>query len=701
MVLQKNGIFRTLLCICYESVQRSLSLLSQSEEPIFKKVLVANRGEIACRIIRSAKQMGIKTVAVYSVADSQAKHVKMADESVFIGPSPATDSYLNTEKILKAIDETNSDFLHPGYGFLSENSKFVQTLENHNITYIGPHSTMISKMGDKLESKRTAIQAGVNVIPGYDGVIKHVEECVKIAREIGYPVMIKASAGGGGKGMRVARNDQEVKEGFILSTQEARSSFGDTRMLVEKFIENPRHIEIQILGDKFGNIVYLNERECSIQRRNQKVIEEAPSVFLDSETRKAMGQQAVSLCQKLKYYSVGTVEFLIDKNKNFYFLEMNTRLQVEHPITECITGIDLIKEMFKVAKGQKLTINQDDITIDGWAIESRVYAEDPYKQFGLPSIGRLYKYKEPLHIPGVRCDSGVEEGSEISMHYDPLVCKLVTHGKTREEAIKISKRALDSYVIRGIKHNIPLLRDILSNKKFSAGEITTNYLPETYPEGFKGMTLSSCDRLKLLAFAAAIYCTADLRNRIYTNLTPFKLHKNLLKSWQLHIQLDKADFTVSIEETNGQFKVECGEKALLVDKGDIKMAAPLMEVNMDGEISLFQLAWKSASGEYHIVYHGNNYKVKILTKKAATYLDLMPKKQEIKKLNEVKAPMSGLVKSVLCSVGDMVNESQELLVIEAMKMQNFMLAKSNGVVKTLKVKVGDTVTSGDVLINLE
>nr|CAI5831373.1 unnamed protein product [Callosobruchus analis] len=417
-------------------------------------------------------------------------HVKLADESIFIGPSPASESYLIKEKIMDAIKLTGAEAVHPGYGFLSENAGFVEQLESENISFIGPSATSITGMGDKLESKRLAAAAGVNTIPGFDGVVKDAEHCVDIARKIGYPVMIKASAGGGGKGMRIARSDEDAREGFKLSSQEALSSFGDSRMLVEKFIDNPRHIEIQVLGDKHGNVIFLNERECSIQRRNQKVIEEAPSVFLDDATRKAMGEQAVSLCKKLGYHSAGTVEFLVDENRNFYFLEMNTRLQVEHPITECITGVDLVQQMLRVAKGHKLNITQDDIKINGWAVESRVYAEDPYKSFGLPSIGRLYRYIEPTHLPGVRCDSGIEEGSEISVYYDPMICKLVCYGKDRKEAIDRSIKALDYYVIRGVIHNIPLLRDILTEEKFNKGDISTNYLPQVYPEGFKGKLVS-------------------------------------------------------------------------------------------------------------------------------------------------------------------------------------------------------------------
>ncbi|CAG9768963.1 unnamed protein product [Ceutorhynchus assimilis] len=681
------------------------AIIDPNNEAIFKKVLIANRGEIACRIIRTAKRMGIKTVAVYSVADSQARHVKMADEAVFIGPSSATESYLNIDKIMEAIKQTNADAVHPGYGFLSENTEFVRILESReNVAFIGPSAEVISKMGDKLESKRTAMDAGVNVIPGFDQIVTDAEHCVQIARVVGYPVMIKASAGGGGKGMRIARNDHEVREGFLLSTQEAESSFGDSRMLVEKFIENPRHIEIQILGDQYGNVIYLNERECSIQRRNQKVIEEAPSVFLDTTTRQKMGEQSVSLCKKLNYSNAGTVEFLVDQKRNFYFLEMNTRLQVEHPITECITGIDLVHQMFRLAKGHKLNIKQEDVEINGWAIESRVYAEDPYKNFGLPSIGKLYKYKEPNGIPGVRCDSGVEEGSKITMHYDPLICKLVCHGKTRKEAIEISKQALDSYVIRGIEHNIPFLRDILTQQKFIEGNISTDYLPQVYPEGFQGITLGVRDRHKLVAVAGALYATNELRSRSFINIPDFKIRsgKAEREKWKLFIRFDdNEEVYVNVAQTNGQFRIEVAANVFCVDKNEINLSSPIMELTVNGTGNVVQLLSWNASGEYQIIFNGNNYKFYILTEQASNYLNLMPKKLKKVKLNKICAPMAGLVKLIFCSVGDKVIEGQELLVIESMKMQNFIVAQSNGTIKYVNFNIGDTVTNGDVLVELE
>ncbi|UYV79646.1 PCCA [Cordylochernes scorpioides] len=454
-------------------------------EAKFSKILIANRGEIACRVIKTCRRMGIKTVAVHSVADSMALHVKMADEAYCIGPAPTSQSYLNMDAILEAVIKSKAEAVHPGYGFLSENMDFSQRLEDAGISFIGPNARAIHAMGDKIESKRIAKEAGVNVIPGFDGVVQSPEECVKIAQSIGYPVMIKASAGGGGKGMRIANNDQEAIDGFRFSQQEAASSFGDDRLLVEKFVDQPRHIEVQVLCDKHGNAIHLNERECSIQRRNQKVIEEAPSTFVTEEMRQNMGNQAISLAQAVGYDSAGTVEFLVDSQRNFYFLEMNTRLQVEHPITECITGIDLVHQMVRVAKGHPLKLRQSDVPLKGWAIESRVYAEDPFKNFGLPSIGRLYKYIEPLQLDQIRCDSGIKEGMEISIYYDPMICKLISYGESRQSAVEKMLRALDLYVIRGVTHNIPLLREIMTEPDFLQGKLTTNYLNHIFPTGFK------------------------------------------------------------------------------------------------------------------------------------------------------------------------------------------------------------------------
>ncbi|MCG8506862.1 MAG: acetyl-CoA carboxylase biotin carboxylase subunit, partial [Sphingomonadales bacterium] len=468
---------------------------------MFKKILIANRGEIACRVIKTCRKMGIPTVAVYSEADADALHVEMADEAVFLGPPPAAESYLLADKILAAARETGAEAIHPGFGFLSERAEFVEAVEAAGLVFIGPGTRAIAAMGDKIESKKLAADAKVNTVPGHIGIIDTPEEAVGIARDIGYPVMIKASAGGGGKGMRIAASDDEVAEGFRAAKSEAKSSFADDRVFIEKFVEEPRHIEIQVLADAHGTTLYLGERECSIQRRHQKVIEEAPSPFIDAKTRKAMGEQAVALAKAVDYRSAGTVEFIVDKDKNFYFLEMNTRLQVEHPVTEMITGVDLVEQMIRVAAGEKLAFGQKDVTLTGWAMESRVYAEDPYRGF-LPSIGRLIRYRPPEETDTVRIDTGVHEGAEITMFYDPMIAKLVTCGPDRDSAITAMQAALDGYYIRGIAHNIPFLAAVMRHPRFQAGELTTAFIAEEYPDGFSGAPLSDELRDRLVAVAA-------------------------------------------------------------------------------------------------------------------------------------------------------------------------------------------------------
>uniref|UniRef100_G1P5F7 Propionyl-CoA carboxylase subunit alpha n=1 Tax=Myotis lucifugus TaxID=59463 RepID=G1P5F7_MYOLU len=535
-------------------VTRSLcSAGYDSNEKTFDKILVANRGEIACRVIKTCKKMGIKTVAIHSDVDASSVHVKMADEAVCVGPAPTSKSYLNMEAILEAIRKTKAQAVHPGYGFLSENKGFAKCLAAENVIFIGPDTHAIQAMGDKIESKLLAKKAKVNTIPGFDGVVKDADEAVRIAREIGYPVMIKASAGGGGKGMRIAWDDEETRDGFRFSSQEAASSFGDDRLLIEKFIDNPRHIEIQVLGDKHGNALWLNERECSIQRRNQKVVEEAPSIFLDSETRRAMGEQAVALAKAVKYSSAGTVEFLVDSKKNFYFLEMNTRLQVEHPVTECITGLDLVQEMIRVAKGYPLRHKQADIPINGWAVECRVYAEDPYKSFGLPSIGRLSQYQEPIHLPGVRVDSGIQPGSDISIYYDPMISKLITYGSDRTEALKRMEDALDNYVIRGVIHNIALLREVIINSRFIKGDINTKFLSDVYPDGFKGHKLTESERNQLLAIASSLFVASQLRAQHFQEHENSRVPivKPQVANWELSIKLNDEVHTV-VASNNGK-----------------------------------------------------------------------------------------------------------------------------------------------------
>ncbi|XP_017285853.1 propionyl-CoA carboxylase alpha chain, mitochondrial [Kryptolebias marmoratus] len=685
---------------CAVNSRALYSTVSNPEEKTFEKILIANRGEIACRVMKTCRKMGIQTVAVHSDVDSSAVHVKMADEAVCVGPAPTNKSYLNMDAIMDAIRRTGAQAVHPGYGFLSENKEFAKRLAAEGVTFIGPDTHAIQAMGDKIESKLIAKAAKVNTIPGFDGVVKTAEDAVKIAQQIGYPVMIKASAGGGGKGMRIAWNDEETREGFRFSSQEAASSFGDDRLLIEKYIDNPRHIEIQVLADKHGNALWLNERECSIQRRNQKVVEEAPSTFLDPDTRRAMGEQAVQLAKAVKYSSAGTVEFLVDSKKNFYFLEMNTRLQVEHPITECITGLDLVEQMIRVAKGYQLQHAQKDIPINGWAIESRVYAEDPYKSFGLPSIGRLSQYHEPLDLSDVRVDSGIEEGSDISIYYDPMISKLVTYGATRAEALARMEDALDNYVIRGVTHNIPLLREIITHPRFVSGDISTNFLPEVYPDGFKGHQLDAGERRELLASAAALYITSQLRSqKILGNLRVSLAHVEC-SCWQLCVELGDGHHDVDITKAGNTYTVEVdGEKVEV--SGQWNLASPLLPLTINGTEKMLQCLSREASGLIVLQYMGTLFKVRVLSKRASELNSYMPEKVAEDTSSILRSPMPGTVVAVSVKPGDTVAEGQEICVIEAMKMQNSLTAVRQAKVKCVHCKPGETVGEGDLLVELE
>uniref|UniRef100_F7I817 Propionyl-CoA carboxylase alpha chain, mitochondrial n=1 Tax=Callithrix jacchus TaxID=9483 RepID=F7I817_CALJA len=666
----------------------------------FDKILVANRGEIACRVIKTCKKMGIKTVAIHSDVDASSVHVKMADEAVCVGPAPTTKSYLNMDAIMEAIKKTRAQAVHPGYGFLSENKEFARCLAAEGVIFIGPDTHAIQAMGDKIESKLLAKKAKVNTIPGFDGVVKDAEEAVRIAREIGYPVMIKASAGGGGKGMRIAWDDEETRDGFRLSSQEAASSFGDDRLLIEKFIDNPRHIEIQVLGDKHGNALWLNERECSIQRRNQKVVEEAPSIFLDAETRRAMGEQAVALAKAVKYSSAGTIEFLVDSKKNFYFLEMNTRLQVEHPVTECITGLDLVQEMIRVAKGYPLRHKQADIPINGWAVECRVYAEDPYKSFGLPSIGRLSQYQEPLHLPGVRIDSGIQPGSDISIYYDPMISKLITYGSDRTEALKRMEDALDNYVIRGVTHNIALLREVIINSRFVKGDISTKFLSDVYPDGFKGHMLTKSEKNQLLAIASSLFVAFQLRAQHFQDHSRVPVIKPDIANWELSIKLHDKVHTVVASNSGSTFSVEVDGSKLNVTS-TWNLASPLLSVSVDGTQRTVQCLSREAGGSMNIQFLGTVYKMHILTKLAAELNKFMLEKVAEDTSSVLHSPMPGVVVAVSVKPGDMVTEGQEMCVIEAMKMQNSMTAGRAGAVKSVHCRAGDTVGEGDLLVELE
>ncbi len=656
---------------------------------MFKKILIANRGEIACRVIRTAQKMGIKTVAVYSDADARSPHVKMADEAVHIGPSPAGESYLVAEKIIQACKETGAEAVHPGYGFLSERTSFAQELDDNGIAFIGPPINAIAAMGDKIESKKLAEKAGVSVVPGHIGEIDDTEHAVKIAGEIGYPVMMKASAGGGGKGMRLAWNEKDVREGFEATKREGLASFGDDRVFIEKFIEQPRHIEIQVLGDKHGNVIYLGERECSIQRRHQKVVEEAPSPFVDPEMRKKMGEQAVALSQAVGYYSAGTVELIVGADKSFYFLEMNTRLQVEHPVTEYITGLDLVEQMIRVAYGEKLPLTQDEVTLTGWAVENRVYAEDPYRGF-LPSTGRLVKYRPPEAEEGIRVDDGVAEGGEVSIFYDPMIAKLITYGETRIEAIDRQIDALNRFELIGPGHNIDFLSALMQHKRFREGNITTNFIAEEYPDGFHGAPASD-ELLRNLAAIGAFAATAHAdRARRVDN--------------QLGKRLDPpSEWQVKIGDTI--MEVSISEEEITVDGQDVDLSTEytpgdsLILAEIAGKPLSVKIA-KTADG-FALNSHGATHKARILPAHVAQHAVHMIEKIPPDLSKYLLCPMPGLLVALHVEVGEAVVEGQPLAVVEAMKMENILRAEKNGVVKSLEAAQGDSLAVDAVILELE
>ncbi|WP_288900993.1 acetyl/propionyl/methylcrotonyl-CoA carboxylase subunit alpha [uncultured Sneathiella sp.] len=655
---------------------------------MFKKILIANRGEIACRVIRSARAMGIKTVAVYSDADDGAVHMKMADEAVHIGPAAASESYLVIEKIIKACKETGAEAVHPGYGFLSENQAFADALDAAGIAFIGPGKKAIASMGDKIASKKLALDAGVNTVPGHMDLIEDAEHAVKISKEIGYPVMIKASAGGGGKGMRIAHNDAEAREGFQSAKNEAISSFGDDRIFIEKFVVDPRHIEIQVLADKHGNCLYLGERECSVQRRHQKVIEEAPSPFVDEKLRKAMGEQAVALAKVVDYHSAGTVEFIVGSDKSFYFLEMNTRLQVEHPVTELITGIDLVEQMIRVAYGEKLTMTQKDIKLTGWALESRLYAEDPYRGF-LPSIGRLSRYKVPKG-DNVRVDTGVTEGSEITMFYDPMIAKLVTYGKDRDEAIEEMGRALDAYEVSGIAHNINFLNAVCNHPRFKAGNLTTGFIAEEYPEGFHGAPLSEETYEKLVAVAALVHLRSVSRSLK-------DVVAKTAEKWVVSEGKEKS-VEISVEDAKGGIDVQIGDRVIAVrskwEPGKRRIKAKVNGVKMIAQLQLFR-------GAVRLTHGGAEVNLAVRTPNAAALAEIMPIKVAADMSKFLLCPMPGMVVSVNVSEGDEVKAGQALAVVEAMKMENILRAEQDGVVSAVKAGAGDILAVDDVILEFE
>ena len=641
--------------------------------PLFDKILIANRGEIACRVIRTCKRLGIKTVAVYSEADADALHVREADEAVLIGPPPSAQSYLLIDKIIEACKQTGAQAVHPGYGFLSEKEAFQKALAAEGIKFIGPDARAIYAMGDKIESKKLAQKAGVSTVPGYLAAIPNADEAVKIAQKIGYPVMIKASAGGGGKGMRIAYNDAEAHEGFGSATNEAKASFADDRVFIEKYVEEPRHIEIQLIADGHGNCIYLWERECSIQRRHQKVIEEAPSPFLDAKTRKAMGEQAVALAKAVKYKSAGTVEFIVDKHRKFYFLEMNTRLQVEHPVTELITGLDLVELMIRVAAGEKLPFQQKDVKLEGWAVEARVYAEDPFRNF-LPSTGRLVKYREPQPGPDVRVDTGVFEGGEISMFYDPMIAKLCSYGPTRNAAIDRMRRALDEFYVRGVSHNVPFLAALMAHPRFVAGNLTTNFIAEEFKGGFTAEHLPPGDPAMLAAIAAVV-------DRIHG-------HRAGSPQSERVVMLNRAPIAVSVSGGGLEYVVETEGRHIVIETGWLP-GEPLVRAKVDQHDIVVQV--DALGSGWRLVHEGGQADVLVLTPRQAELYALMPVKAAPDTSKFLLSPMPGLLASVAVSEGQEVKGGEALAVVEAMKMENVLRATRDGTVKTLHAKAGDSL----------
>ena len=656
---------------------------------MFSSLLIANRGEIACRVIRTARRMGIRTVAVYSDADAQALHVKLADEAVHIGGSAARDSYLSIDKIIAACRQAGAEAVHPGYGFLSENPAFPTALAAAGIIFVGPPPGAIEAMGDKITSKKLAAEAGVSTVPGHMGLIADAEEAVRISHGIGYPVMIKASAGGGGKGMRIAWNDAEAREGFERSKSEAQSAFGDDRIFIEKFVTEPRHIEIQLIGDQHGNILYLNERECSIQRRNQKVIEEAPSPFLDPATRKAMGEQAVALARAVGYFSAGTTEFIVDGSRNFYFLEMNTRLQVEHPVTELTTGLDLVELMLRVAAGEKLPLTQEQVPLNGWAIESRIYAEDPYRNF-LPSIGRLTRYNPPAehaaHAPVIRNDTGVQEGDRISTFYDPMIAKLCTWAPTRAEAIDAMADALDEFELEGVGNNIPFVSAVMAQPRFREGRLTTGYIAEEFPGGFNGVELDAESLLHL----AALACTSAfaLDKRVYPATPEPRAVLIGAERWDFSVRADGFEYWLTAPDG----------KKLLVESG-WKPGMTICIARVDGVLHHVKI--DRVTGGFRLRRRGADLVARVLLPQVADLMPLMPVKQPPDLSKFLLCPMPGQVVRIDVAEGDIVEDGQTLAIVEAMKMENVLKAEKRARVSKVRVQPGAVLAVDEVILEFE
>jgi propionyl-CoA carboxylase alpha chain len=661
---------------------------------VFDKILIANRGEIACRVIKSARKMGIKTVAVYSDADRKALHVQMADEAVHIGASPSAQSYLLKDAILQACLDTGAQAVHPGYGFLSENSEFCESLSAAGIAFIGPKTRAIEAMGDKITSKKLADEAGVNTIPGFSDVLRDGDHAVEIANKLGYPVMLKATAGGGGKGMRVAHNDAECRDGFERASSEARSSFGDDRMFAEKYIEEPRHIEIQLIADSHGNVVYLNERECSLQRRHQKVIEEAPSPFLDETTRKQMGEQAVALARAVEYESAGTVEFIVDSQRNFYFLEMNTRLQVEHPVTELITGVDLVELMIRVADGDKLPITQADVAINGWAIEARVYAEDPFRNF-LPSIGRLVYYRPPVEDEHVRVDTGVFEGGEVSMYYDPMIAKLITHGADREEASAHMRSALDRFLIRGVSSNLSFLSALMNHPRFVDGNMSTNLIGDEYPDGFHPADLPQQDPTIMISVAASM--VRGHRDRAASIDGQLGGHERRVPNDWVVVMNDE-HHPVSVTSAQGGYDVEYNGSTYAV-RSNWEFGQQIFNGTINGKEVFVQVERENQT--YRLFHSGSQADVSIVSPGVAELLKYMPVKVPPDMSKYLLSPMPGLLVSVAVKEGDTVNAGEELAVLEAMKMENTLLAERDCVVAKINYQPGASLAVEDQIMEFE
>ncbi len=674
---------------------------------MFKKILIANRGEIACRVMKTAKKMGIKTVAVYSEADKEARHVQMADEAICIGPAPSRESYLVMDRIIQACKDTGAQAVHPGYGFLSENEQFARRCEEEGIVFIGPKHQSIAAMGDKIASKKLALEAKVNTIPGFNEAIEKAEDAVKIAQGIGYPVMIKASAGGGGKGLRVAFNDKEAFEGFTACRTEALNSFGDDRVFIEKFVEGPRHIEIQVLGDSHGNVVYLGERDCSIQRRHQKVIEEAPSPFIDPATRKAMGEQAVALAKAVNYQSAGTVEFVVGKDKSFYFLEMNTRLQVEHPVTEGITGLDLVEQMIRVAAGENLAFKQEDIKLNGWSMECRINADDPFRNF-LPSTGRLVKYRPPEEFDGVRVDTGVYEGGEIPMYYDSMIAKLIVHGKDRTEAIEKMRSALNDFVIRGIHSNIPFQAALLQHPRFVSGDFTTGFIAEEYPDGFKKDSVQPADPKRLAALAAFMrYRYLEHIQMIDGQLAG---HEMTIAKKFVVVTGSRVGSSEDIQEVPIRVELKDGIYSVYIEEvGDIsrynivsnwRPGEICLRATINGTHKITAQVERKAV-KYALVLDGAHYECMVLSPLGAELQRRMLVKIPPDTSKLVMSPMPGLLTNISVKVGEVVTAGQKLAAIEAMKMENTLVAAQDGVVADICANVGESLAVDQLIIRFE